>query len=621
MIAERLIYGFDAEPLADTQSLRDKESLLSWVARNSIDYHLPNITTILRDVGQAYRNSFVDVMRGDIDVQALAMIIGAPVDQVNALRGQSAGNGKVRYLGAKIRNGDIHTRARRFAPAALAIGEVPYYRASWLIRTFPVCTETWQVLRTRCDCGAKQTWATINSAALCESCGTDLRDLSSEVVEPECQDGLRFLADILFGDDVSRQNALGRLPEDLCSIDPGEVYEVALLVARIIDPTMPNPRENLWRDDPLRLANALSKAADLLPHWPHAVWLALGDRAMVRNLQPRDAALITLRDVLRNQFSTGLPASVRNALEALYNGIDLDGEHPPEEVVDLDRAATILRMNKPDIRAARRIGHLESHFVIRRGEILSGYSRAELEAIAATKSWPAAATVTRQTCIPPYGLEQLCAMDELDWAKPPHRTLLEGLKIDPASIQRLWGDLTSSALPLNSLCEPVPLSTIMRGVGGREKPWGPVVRALRERKWPFAMIGGQASIRSVRVEKSHAREIRAMAFNPKEWIAFSFDDEIMQADACDILNVPLQERGALVKYRSHECGGSWIFDREKILSLSQSTITSAELGATFFLVPKTCVSIIRSIALEKRDYGYIRFNSHKRFAAAVARKK
>ena len=202
MKPNRLFYGFEAETVADPQTLLPREGLLSLIARTTIEYELPNITTILRDVGQVHRNRVADIMSGDVDVEGLATILGADLPTVRGLLCEDLGNGSTRYLGATLAAGDVHTRERRFAPASLANDPVPFYRASWLVRTFPVCPQTWQILRSRCDCGSIQTWSTVSSLVLCEGCGEDLRDLGSAVLPVEQQPGLRFLADLLFGDEV-----------------------------------------------------------------------------------------------------------------------------------------------------------------------------------------------------------------------------------------------------------------------------------------------------------------------------------------------------------------------------------------------------------------------------------
>ena len=617
-MSDRLFYGFEAEKLFDARPPIGGESLLSWVARNAIENDLPNITTILRDVGQAHRNKMADVMRGDVDAEGLAVILGSDLATVRSLRGEDLGDGRMHYLGASVRHGDIHTAARRFSPEALRRDATPHYRAAWLLRTFPVCTETWRILRSSCECGAKQTWATVNTMVLCENCGADLRDLDAERVPAAAEPGLRFLADILFGDAATRSAALSRLPDAFRDLDPGDVFELALLMTRIVDPAMGNPREEVWRDKPLRLAIALAKAAELLPTWPATPWLALEVTSDPTRLHPRSPQLVSLHRVLSGDWAGGVSAPIRKLLSTLRIEHTLPDDDGPHPLVDLNGASRILGMNKKDVRARRAAGHLGRLFVIRRGEIVPGYERAKLEALAATAEWPAAYTCAKAMGLPPYGLEQLCAMDEIGWARAPHRTARHGLFIDPRAVAELEHRLRAAAVPIDDLNDAVPLSTAMRGIGGREKPWGPVIRALLEGEWEYALRYNGNVVREVVVDAADLNAIRQMAFDPTQWPLFRFGGEATQTDACDVLNVSMRGRGAIERHKVGSRNGAWIFERGDLAKLATSVVTAAELRARHRLENKTTLAGIARSGIERLDFGYRREGGIERFDAACA---
>lgn len=619
MIAERLIYGFSAEPVADPVALIEGEGLLSWIARTTLHYDFPHITTIMREVGQANRNKVVDVMRGDIEVDDLAIILGGEPQVVHALRGESTPDGYVRYLGSRIRAGDLHTSARRFAPGALRRDEIPYYRASWLIRTFPVCTESWQILRSACECGTEPNWATVTSLIHCAGCGTDLRELDVETVPDADRPGLSMLANILFGDDDARTVAMAELPPDLRSMDPGDVFELALLMARIVDPTMGNPRELVWREAPTRLASALAKAAPLLKKWPLSPWLALAEAGDVRRMLPRCAALTNLHRVLTLDFLPNLASPIAEDISELLASITLREDSTSARVVDLNEAVRILPSTKRTMRTARAEGHLEPLFVLRRGEILPGYDLGELERYAATNAWPSSAVSGKRMGIPPYGVEQLCAMDELVWAKAPRRTLKPGLRIDPVSEERFMVALRASAGELDQLPTPVSLNLVMRGIGGREKPWGPVLRALMEGRFRFAISQAGNSAREIMIDIQDANTVRQMQFSREDWTDFPFSNVIWQVDACDILNVPLRYRSSIERYR---IGGNlkrWIYSRADVEAKAARIVTSSELGAFWFLQTKSTQAIIRNLNLTPLEFGFDRSLAPSQFAACQLR--
>lgn len=616
MKPSRLFYGFEAQEVLDPQEWIKRESLLSWIARTAVENDLPHVTTITRDVGQAHRHRLADVIRQAIDVEGLAVILGGHLSTVESLRGGEIGNGMVRYLGAKIRTSDLHTEERRFAPASLADDNVPFYRDSWLIRTFPVCTETWQTLRTVCDCDAVQTWATVSSLVLCEGCGEDLRDLSSDFIPPERRAGLRFLADILFGEEEARASAMARLPEKLRVLDPGDVFELAILMSRIVDPAMGNPRHKVWRNKPLRFAMALSRAGEFLPLWPETPWLALDAAGDSKAMSGRSRALFVLSHVLCGKLSRNVSKPIAGLIDEIRDEITIDDD-ANSHLVDLHEAYRILRVRKKQIRAERAAGHLGSKFVIRRGEVLPGFERKMLESLAAAADWPCAAVPGKQLGLPSYAIEQLCALGELVWAKAPQGTLRKGLRVDPASVADLERALRSAASPIGELSDPVSLTRTMRGIGGREKPWGPVLRKLLAGEWRYALGHEGAVAREIRVDRANVEAIREAEFNPLDQPGFSFGDTLDQADACDILNVPMRNRNQIEAHRIGVRRHAWLFDRAKVARLAADIVTSAELGSRHLLENREAVAIIGRADLEVLGFGFRRSSAFQKFAAAL----
>jgi len=613
VIPNRLFYGFDADCVADPQPLIPGESLLGWIARTTLENELPNITTILRDVGQMHRNRFADVMSGSIDVEGLAVILGTDLTTVELLQTEDLGDGRTRYLGSIVSAGDVYTRERRFAPASLAADDVPYYRASWLLRTFPVCTASWQALLSDCTCGAAQTWATVSSHTLCESCGEDLRDLPGQSVPEDQRPGLQFLADLLFGDHASRVQAMLALPAELQMLNGGEIFELALVTARLVDPTLGDPRENVWREQPARFAQALSVAADLLSVWPDTPWRALQAAGDIRKMQPRCNALKTLQRVYSGVYRARLSVSLGEQFDRMRAAISLDGATPNDHLVGLNDAVQILGACKRSIRSARADGQLECLFAVHHGEVVTAFNRAELEAIAATRDWPALSTLAKRIGLPPYGIEQLCAMNELEWAKAPHRTMDQGLKVDPVSSEQFENALLAGAIPASAIGQPVPLTAVMRGVGGREKAWGPVLRRLIDGDWHYAVIPDGSCVRSIIVDQTDVEAIRSVEFSMSDWSSFPFNNLLTQADACDILNVPLRNRGTVERFKIGTRRRARLFPRSALSLLAREIVTSSELCAQHLLRPKTAAAVLRRARLTPSEFGYIRCGAAAKF--------
>lgn len=297
----------------------------------------------------------------------------------------------------------------------------------------------------------------------------------------------------------------------------------------------------------------------------------------------------------------------------MRDAIALDGITPHEHLVDLNEAEKMLGATKRTIRTARASGHLECLFALHRGEAVTAFNRAELEAIAATRDWPAAGSLTKPLGLPPYGIEQLCAMNELGWAKAPHRTMDPSLKVDPVSVKQFENSVLAGAIPVSAILQPVPLNAAMRGVGGREKAWGPVLRRLINGEWSYAVAPDRSCVRSIIVEQKDVEAIRSVEFFMSEWSSFPFDNMLNQADACDILNVPLRDRGTIERYKIGTQRGARLYPRSELSLLAREVVTSSELCARYLLRPKTAAAVLRRTGLTQSEFGFIRCDAAAKF--------
>lgn len=166
--------------------------------------------------------------------------------------------------------------------------------------------------------------------------------------------------------------------------------------------------------------------------------------------------------------------------------------------------------------------------------------------------------------------------------------------------------------------DPVPLTAVMRGTGGREKAWGPVFRGLMERRWPFAFAEKGRSIREVVVDRASVEAIRSVVFVPDAWPTFPYAGMLTQNDACDILNVPLRERAGIERYKAGERRHAWLFGRAALSALAGEIITSSELCARHLLTPKSAGVALRRARLRPGKFGYERHGAEERFDAALS---
>jgi hypothetical protein len=100
-------------------------------------------------------------------------------------------------------------------------------------------------------------------------------------------------------------------------------------------------------------------------------------------------------------------------------------------------------------------------------------------------------------------------------------------------------------------------------------------------------------------------------------MSFPYAGTITQADACDILNVPIRERMGIERYKVGEKRHAWLFRRDAVSGMAGEIITSSELCARHLLVPKSATAVVRRAHLHPKEFGYARLGAEQRFDEAL----
>jgi hypothetical protein len=180
------------------------------------------------------------------------------------------------------------------------------------------------------------------------------------------------------------------------------------------------------------------------------------------------------------------------------------------------------------------------------------------------------------------------------------------LRIKPQSVDDFNEALRSSAASLNDMVDPVALSVVMRGIGGREKPWGPILRQLQAGEYPYALGRQGCIVREIFVDGSDVSAIRNSVFQAADWPEFPFSHIIHQIDACDILNVSVRNRHVIEKHKIGNHRRGLLFNRAAVAELAAKIVTSAELRARHFMDTFPTIARIRRGNLQPRGFGFDR---------------
>jgi len=557
--------------------IEEGESLLGFAARTMEDNVLPNLAAILREAGQAYRNRSADVVSGEVPAEALAAVLGVPVSQVERLRGGSDATGSFRYMGVEMRPQDTCTTVRRFSPGGLKLK--PIHRAAWTLRQLPVCIESWQPLLYRCSCGAVQDWTMVRDIMLCQACGDPLVNVPAENVPLHDKEPLKVYADLLSADLCIRDAALARIPADLGTAGAGCTIDMILGLAPVVDTSLHKSvrHPGTWRDRPLEFASAIARVVAGLLEGPDALMQTLiGCRPA--KAEPRTVRLGRLSSFLTGRGRTLLPTACVALLDEV--AADLASPGPGDDhAIDFEQAEALLGRRRRTLRAARRAGTLRTAFFIRCGELLPALDRVEVERIAAT---PGIGTTTfgRTLHLPGYAIELMADTSVLGWIEHPFVLETQGIRICEGEDVRLLRRLSDCSTDLSDV-ETIGLSTVLRSVGGRGKPYGHIFRALLDGDVPFDLSAGKMLAARIRIRKQDMDDLRAAALARPANVTFPAPRVFTQSDACDILNLHVRNRAAVSTLDHTRRRGGLMLDAGVVLQTAERFVTAGELAARF----------------------------------------
>ena len=259
--------------------------------------------------------------------------------------------------------------------------------------------------------------------------------------------------------------------------------------------------------------------------------------------------------------------------------------------IDFADAERLLHRTARSLRAARRAGTLRTAFFIRRGEVLPVLDRVEIERIAAnTGSGPS--TFGRKLYLPAYAIEQLADTAVLRWVEHPFVLETKGIVIRDGEDRRLLERLAIASTDLSRV-ETVALSTLMRSIGGSEKPYGHVFRALLNGDVPFELGNGNMLLARVRISAKDAMALRTASLARPQYVTFPAPLHYRQMDACDILNLHVRNRDAVLELDHCTRNGGAVFDPATIKQVASERVTAGELAAQRGISAVTVASRLR----------------------------
>lgn len=508
------------------------ESLRGLVCRACTMNHLPNSWGLLQYLGLPHRNRVLVAESSDIDPAELAYAIRVPAHEACARRYDDLGNGHVSFFGLDVHAGRIDKRVRRFSPAALR--ERAHHRATWELRDVPFCLEGWDMLQERCWCrsrGVVQGWTRTSSAVdECDDCGDPLAWVEPFRVPHDMRPALGILAALIDPSSEVRAGVAARLPEAIRDADRSRMFRLVIGMANGVDPhaadhSIEEPRARL---------HGLWSACRALMRWP----TGMDDLVWHEDLAPT-----TVRRMLKDWIAlppVNAPVSAQLRPTAAKK---------TAEAVGIRRATEIAGLSPEVLLAAWDHGLLARHRRKHGVRIMAAFDPVELAAFgdAWRRRVPPDTVAHDRLGISRHGVEQLAMIGELVAEGPaipgtgPH-FLPETIDAYVAwfTDPHAWSDFEDA----------VPLVDVMRRISRRAKPWGPVLRMLRDGTVPFTLSPGERVVRRLLIPEDNARRIVASTFDRSAYetpgMPSPFADRMIQRDALELLNAGVKGTAAQI---------------------------------------------------------------------------
>jgi hypothetical protein len=583
----------EVRPLAISVAPRPGESLIGLVARATRLNVLGTTKVILEDIG--LRLLHPGTLGQDIGLAAprLAQKLGCSPAEINErchpYLSDPQGRKDVRWGQGAIFRPDISVKRRRVSPVALEAS--PYHRSSWMNKLLPYCPETFELLVDRCaTCGKQQGWRHAWGIGNCDeySCRALLVQPTGEQLPDDLKDDYRAFAAIASADHRERHEAISKLSSELQDLPPAVLLNLTLQLGATFghDP-MRFQRDKFRNSAPETIATVVARGAHLLGEWPARVRSDIAEQVALLSgtekprLRPYLAAVRQLG--LRHTVRPEQMKVVRDALPEAFEHATVALAALVKPAMNASQLCKMAAIDAEELRAIQ-VANLIEHQVVHSGKrIIVQYDlESGTDFANRMRSSAFASRMEQKLGIPRYGSEQLACLGEIAHEDHPGALLLhKTMRLKQATVDELIADLEHRALRTPPPAAAIKLRTAMKRIGGREKPWGHVLAAMRAGEMPFWLADGWKLVGTAYVLLEDIEQFLNVHFQPARWPNFPFSRAMTKIDASDVLNLdPPQIRRVVAagELEFHPDGVALMTSRQAVVELASRTISTAEIG-------------------------------------------
>lgn len=600
--------------------VEDDESIPGVLAKAARAHVLPRLSEILKGAGLGTSRPGNVQLLPPKELERLAIALRCDAGALIANAGErlvsrSAGNAhqRARFGDLTLPRSNIELERRRIAPGTLK--QSGHHRLAWLNKLLPYCPISLERLTDTCGiCSARLEWKLSWGVAVCESCENVVPPSADPPLPPDMAHAYRLFAGLVSPLAGERGTARASLAPRLQAVSfPTLVRLACRLGMACRDEPITNVRQHAMGMLPAEtLASVVVTGTRMLCDWPASFKEFAYRRA--DDLRNDRSAFLEWRILLRRLTVAGTEGAEQAAL-VLEAMPDLSG--PIERSFSqgrphylINEAQRVIGVNHERLSRGIDAGvfdEVEIPGLTRRHVQLD---RARVDAVAKlVRETPSIHSLPGRLKLPLYGVEQLIAPDMLVWADDPALLALrEWPCVVEGSIRCLQGRLRASARATTPPRDAIALVAAARRIGGREKPWGHILRAIIDKDLPTWRTGSGTDCRSLLVRPSDLAMFDHVVAAVRT-DGFPSEPLISKDDAGELLNTHakyLPEICAEWDILFAEVGRADRTDLQAVLSIARSMAASAEIGFHLNVHSRSVGARMGSMGIVRRGLGWDR---------------
>ncbi len=564
------------------------ESLMGAAFRTSAENIQECTAPILDSAGLPHHRAYNLSTRPDLDESRLAHVLRLPISEIRIRRYDpieiASGPPLASFFETPIALYDLQLRTRLLAP--LRLQSDAYHRAVWQHGLLPFDLVTAEWLVDTCPrCSRKQAWYQSAGVSICDDprCRFDFRESEAACLDHELFARAAPVGQLLDPRPAVHGPALAILPQAVRALGRGTAFELIWRLGRATVHGHAVGRDEHKSLPKKEIVDAICAGADLVAEWPERLEFRIRQLATSGDDRGATAFVRAVRRIGHDRL--GWPAhraffdaSVRNLLstdrKAYLNATD-DG-------VDGADARRILRVSTNTLVQARDKLLVKTAAAGGKTNVHAVFSRTQLERIRSglDDRMPGGA-LAEKLGVSRHGVEQLVCLGEIAESEEGFvRDLYSGLQLSSRSVERMFEDLEGQAdKDIGNALDSVSLRRALMLIGGREKPWGPILQALRNGSLQFGLCNGRTFSARVKVQRTDIAAIAGMGFDRASY-QFDFSAGASRRDAQETLNLtPVLMMSALRDELQATASEKRVLRLDQILRIARQRISGGEILA------------------------------------------